>query len=305
MRYHVVHETLCAYTIAVPFAQHVLHLTPRTLPWQACLAHAIAATPVPSESIERPDYFGNPTRYAVFSSPHDVLSVRAESTVEVDRPSAADALSRSPTWETVAEALRALVPSASLEAAEFVFPSPHVALRPDLLQYAAWSFAPGRPLLEAAFDLSHRIHEDFEFDPTATSIATPLDEVMAHRRGVCQDFAHLMIGCLRALGFAARYVSGYILTTPPPGRERLVGADASHAWVSVFSPGIGWVDFDPTNDRLVGNEHVTLGWGRDFGDVTPMRGVILGGGEQRVEVRVTVAPEAEEIVAAASPADAV
>jgi transglutaminase-like putative cysteine protease len=304
MRYHVHHETICAYASPVLLAQHVLHLSPRDLPWQSCDAHRIESEPQASEEIERLDYFGNTTRHLVFSSPHESLTVRAQSTVEVRSRGGSEQVSDSPSWEEASEMLRALPPAGPLEAAEFVFASEHVGLRPELAQYAAWSFAPGRPLLDAALDLNRRIHEDFEFDPKATSISTPLAEVMARRRGVCQDFAHLMIGGLRALGFAARYVSGYVLTVPPAGHARLVGADASHAWVSVFCPQVGWVDFDPTNDCVVDDEHVTLGWGRDFGDVTPMRGVILGGGDQRLAVRVTVAPEgeAEELARAGSDA---
>jgi len=196
-------------------------------------------------------------------------------------------------WEAVREQGRA-------HAAEFLHESPHVETWRELAELAAKSLAPGRGVLEAALDLAHRIHRDFEFDRTATSVSTPLREVLKRRRGVCQDFAHLMIGALRANGLPARYVSGYLLTDPPPGRPRLVGADASHAWVSVWCGGAAgdagsvagpWIDLDPTNDCLVDDEHVTLGWGRDFGDVTPMRGVILGGGEQELKVRVTVSPQ--------------
>jgi transglutaminase-like putative cysteine protease len=181
-----------------------------------------------------------------------------------------------------------------LEPAQFLYESPHVELFRDLAAYAEPSFAKGRDMLGAASDLARRIHADFTFDPKATSVSTPLREVLAKRRGVCQDYAHFMAGCLRMLGLPARYVSGYILTAPPPGKPRLVGADASHAWVSVWCGEAGganaWVDVDPTNNMLVGEQHVTLAWGRDFSDVTPMRGVILGGGEQELEVRVTVTP---------------
>ena len=168
--------------------------------------------------------------------------------------------------------------------------SPFVAVRPAFREYAEPSFLPGRPLLEAVADLNERIYREFKYDPHFTTVATPLDEVLSERRGVCQDFAHLAIACLRSLGLAARYVSGYILTVPPPGRPRLVGADASHAWLSVFVPGLGWADFDPTNDLLPDLQHVTLAWGRDFSDISPLRGVILGGGEQKIDVRVTVEP---------------
>jgi transglutaminase-like putative cysteine protease len=174
-----------------------------------------------------------------------------------------------------------------------MFESPQIPTLPALARYAAPSFAPGRPLLEAVLELNQRIHTDFAYDAEATSVATPLAEVLSQKRGVCQDFAHLMIGCLRAQGLAARYVSGYLLTTPPPGKPRLIGADATHAWVSVFVPELGWVDFDPTNDCLPDTDHITVAWGRDFSDVTPVRGVILGSGDQELEVKVTVMPSDE------------
>jgi transglutaminase-like putative cysteine protease len=179
---------------------------------------------------------------------------------------------------------------ALLRASEFLYDSPHVRVVPAVRDYAQASFGAGRSVLQVALDLNRRIHQEFVFDPRATSVSTPVETVLSERRGVCQDFAHLMVACLRAGGLAARYVSGYILTEPPPGQPRLVGADASHAWVSVYCPMQGWVDLDPTNNLTVGDAHVTLAWGRDFGDVTPMRGVILGGGEQEIEVRVTVHP---------------
>ena len=189
---------------------------------------------------------------------------------------------------------RRSIAAAPAEPAQFLFESPHVEFFRELADYAARSFVRGRPVFEAILDLTRRIHAEFAFDPKATSLSTPLREVLSKRRGVCQDFAHFMTGCLRSQGLAARYVSGYILTSPPPGRPRLVGADASHAWVSAWCGGSqeneGWIEFDPTNDCVVDDEHISLAWGRDFSDVTPMRGVILGGGEQELEVRVTVTP---------------
>ena len=286
----VVHETRYAYARPVLLSQQMLHLTPRVLARQGCSAHRIVIEPEPAELAHAEDYFGNPVTRALFTAPHEALRVRAESEVQVI-PRAADPLAgASSSWESVRERLRSLEAPPLLEPTEFVFESPHVEIFGALAEYAASSFAPGGPLLAGAADLMRRIHADFEFDSTATSVATPLRAVLGQRRGVCQDFAHLMIGALRALGLPARYVSGYILTTPPPGHPRLIGADASHAWVSVYDPVAGWVDFDPTNDCLADDEHVTLGWGRDFGDVTPMRGVILGGGEQTLAVHVTVAP---------------
>lgn len=290
MRLTVVHETHYEYANPVLLSQQLMHLTPRSLLRQSCHAHRIVIEPQPVELKDAQDYFGNPVTRAMFTAPHQALSVRAESQVSVV-PRGADPLAGPSTgWEQVRDRLRSLEAPPLLEPTEFVFESPHVESFAALADYAAPSFAPGRALLEAASDLMRRIHADFEFDDEATSVATPLREVLARRRGVCQDFAHVMIGALRSLGLPARYVSGYILTTPPPGHARLVGADASHAWVSVHDPAAGWVDFDPTNNCLADDEHVTLAWGRDFGDVTPMRGVILGGGEQTLKVHVTVAP---------------
>jgi len=290
MQLSIVHETRYAYTSPVLVSQQLLHLTPRALARQACRAHRIVIEPQPVELSHAEDYFGNPVARALFTAPHQALSVRAESEVSIEARRAVPLAGTSAPWEALRDRLKSLEAPPLLAPAEFVCESPYVEFSTALAEYAMPSFPPGRPLLEGVADLMHRIHADLEFDPAATSVATPLRIVLGQRRGVCQDFAHLMIGALRALGLPARYVSGYILTTPPPGYARLIGADASHAWVSVYDPAAGWVDFDPTNDCLVDDEHVTLGWGRDFGDVTPMRGVILGGGEQTLGVHVTVEP---------------
>ena len=290
MRYDVVHETRYDYESPVALSRQLLHVTPRETAAQARLAHSVEVEPDPSERWRRTDYFGNPTEYLVLAAPHQSLLVRARSTVEVVPCGVGASIRSSPVWESVRDELRHVGPGAPLDAAEFVFESPHVRQTQALTDYAAGSFREGRPLLEATLDLNRRIHEEFEFDAEATTVATPLAAVLEQRRGVCQDFAHLMIGCLRGIGLAARYVSGYILTTAPPDQPRRIGADASHAWVSVLDPQAGWIDFDPTNDCIVDGEHVVLAWGRDFGDVTPLRGVVLGGGEQRLEVRVTMTP---------------
>ena len=293
MNYNVVHETIYRYESPVVLSQQLMHLTPRVLDFQTLDEHRIAIDPAPAETSSRHDYFGNPVTQVTLAAPHAVLTVRAESKVAVSeraRPS------RGGRWEDVRERLRSAAGAGQLEPMQFLYESPHVECFRDLSAYAEPSFAADRDAVDAALDLTRRIHADFTFDPKATSVSTPLREVLAKRRGVCQDYAHFMIGCLRTLGIAARYVSGYILTSPPPGKARLVGADASHAWVSVWcgnsggSAG-GWIDLDPTNNCLVGDEHITLAWGRDFSDVTPMRGVILGGGEQKLDVRVTVAPQ--------------
>ncbi|CAN5264288.1 transglutaminase family protein [soil metagenome] len=288
--FHVLHETRVNYQRRVTLSQQFLHLTPRVFSSQNVMAHQIDIDPAPNEVFHRIDYFGNASSGVTISTPHQQLMVAARFTVgllpRLNRALVAESLP----WEVMRDNLRDIDRVSSLEPAQFLFESPHVVCSVDLADYAATSFAPGRPLLDAALDLTERIYKDFEFDDEATTISTPLAEVLKGKRGVCQDFAHLMIGCLRSIGIACRYVSGYILTMPPPGQPRLVGADASHAWVSVFCPGFGWVDFDPTNGCLVQSEHITLGWGRDFSDVTPMRGVVLGGGEQEVKVSVTVSP---------------
>jgi transglutaminase-like putative cysteine protease len=292
MRLSVVHETQYRYSDPVALSQQLLHLTPRVLPWQSCQAYKVTVAPVASEFEERDDYYGNRTALMLLSTPHETLTVRAESEVTVEpRAQAALALPKTP-WESVRARLAAGERPA-VEPAEFLFESQHVERSRELADYAVKSFTARRPILESAIDLARRIHRDFKFDRTATSVSTPLKEVLRDKRGVCQDFAHLMIGCLRMLGLASRYVSGYILTSPPPGRPRLIGADASHAWVSVWcGERAGWVDIDPTNNVLADDSHITLGWGRDFADVTPMRGVILGGGSQQLAVRVTVTPRA-------------
>ena len=290
MRLNVVHETQYTYESPVVLSQQLLHLTPRILDWQVLESHRVDIDPVPGEIGAAMDYFGNPVSNMLLAAPHGSLTVRAESTVCTTRRLGRVEGEAGAPWEEVRERLRGLEGEPLLEPAQFLYESPHIETSRELGAYAAPSFLKGRGVLDAAFDLAHRIHADFTFDPRATSIATPLRDVLKYRRGVCQDFAHLMTGCLRTLGLSARYVSGYILTSPPPGRPRLVGADASHAWVGVYCPLTGWVDMDPTNDCLVDDEHVTLAWGRDFSDVTPMRGVILGGGEQKLAVRVTVSP---------------
>ena len=287
MNYQVLHETLYTYESPVVLSQQLLHLTPRALEFQKLAGHRVTIQPEPTETSARTDYFGNPVTKIMLAAPHSSLTGRAESKVTVAaRATPADGGG----WQELRDRLRGAAGAALLEPMQFLYESPHVECFRDLAAYAEPSFGARRGVVEAALDLTKRIHADFTFDPKATSVSTPLREVLARRRGVCQDYAHFMIGCLRTLGLPARYVSGYILTAPPPGKPRLVGADASHAWVSAYCDTAGWIDLDPTNNMVVGVEHVTLAWGRDFSDVTPMRGVILGGGEQKLEVRVTVTP---------------
>ena len=289
-RYRVVHETRYQYQSMVTLSQQYLHMTPRSFASQQTESHLIWLDPVINEGMDGVDYFGNHTRHVALTVPHDRLLVHAESTVTLRTRHSLAQIAGTLPWESVRDMMGKEKSAATLEACRYLYASPHVYWFPELEAYARKSYTPGRPLLEGALDLTQRIFADFEFDGNATDISTPLERVLHGRRGVCQDFAQLMIGCLRAIGLPARYISGYILTHPAAGKPRLVGADASHAWVSVYCPGLGWVDFDPTNRCLVQHEHITLGWGRDFSDVTPMRGIVLGGGPQVLDVQVTVTP---------------
>lgn len=289
-RYHVLHETRYRYAFPVALSQQLLHLTPRSFQFQQCEQHELRLSPAPHESLDSLDFFGNHTRYLAIAEPHESLLVTAESTLTLQARPGEELLGNSVAWEVVRDGLRKVGDPTRLEPVKYLYESPHVTVSDELADYARWSFTPGRSVLSSSLDLMQRIHADFKFDAQATDISTPLSELMKLRRGVCQDFAHLMIGCLRSLGIPCRYVSGYLLTIPAPGKPRLVGADASHAWVSVYCPSIGWVDFDPTNRCMVNLEHITLGWGRDFSDVTLLRGVMLGGGAQQLDVSVTVTP---------------
>jgi transglutaminase-like putative cysteine protease len=289
-RYRVQHETRYQYENTVSLSQQYLHMTPREFAFQRTEAHSIIVTPQASDASEGCDYFGNLTRHIAITSPHDSLVVSADSTVALYPRHGQEQLKGSVPWEQVRDLLKQDRSQATLDACRYLYASPHVSISRALADYARNSFMEGRPQLEAAMDLTERIFREFEFDGSATDISTPLDQVLQIRRGVCQDFAQLMIGCLRSIGLAARYMSGYILTHPPPGQPRMIGADASHAWVSIYNPAQGWLDFDPTNRLLVQGEHVTTAWGRDYSDVTPMRGVVLGGGAQTLEVSVTMTP---------------
>ena len=292
MLYTIRHDTEYSYAEPVTQGHNVAHLRPRPAPRQTVHSAELHVSPPPAVTRDRHDYFGNPVTFFTLQQPHREMTVSAVSRVEVHRHDAPAAGASGP-WETVRDELRADVSDAGLDAYQHSFDSPFAAGSAGLADYAAASFPKGRPVLDGAYDLTRRIFRDFKYDPATTTIATPVAEVLRQRSGVCQDFAHLMIACLRSLDLPARYVSGYLRTVPPPGKERLVGADASHAWVGVYGPGVGWVDFDPTNDKLVGEDHITLAWGRDFGDVSPVRGLILGGGAHKVKVSVDVAGEGE------------
>ncbi|HEY5632123.1 MAG TPA: transglutaminase family protein [Burkholderiaceae bacterium] len=290
-RYQVTHETEYHYESSVVHAWQLVHLEPRATVWQRLLEHSLEVEPQPSEIERSLDYFGNPLRRFLVARPHDVLLVRARSLVEVAaRAPASGAVS--PPWEIVCDDAAGGPHARRYELAQYLAPSPFAPLLPGAAEFGRRAFEPGRPWLQALQGLARLIHGEFEFDPVATTVSTPVTTLLENRRGVCQDFAHLMVSALRSLGLPARYVSGYILTTPPPGKPRLVGADASHAWVSAWCPGLGWVDADPTNAKLADLEFVTLAWGRDYRDVPPLRGVVRGGDEQRLDVRVTVEPVA-------------
>ncbi|MGE3957837.1 MAG: transglutaminase domain-containing protein [Vicinamibacterales bacterium] len=290
IRYRIEHETRYEHEGLASTSQHVACLAPRDLPYQKPVCHWLEIDPEPAGRLTRVDYFGNAVDQFAILAPYTVMTVMSRSEVDIlPRTSQVDPAS-SPAWESVRDSLLYRGRRAYPSATEFSYPSPFTPLGPEVRAYAAATFAAGRPLLDAAIELMHRIHEEFAFDPTATSVATPLTRVLADRRGVCQDFAHLQIAVLRAVGLPARYVSGYLLTDPPPGQPRLVGADASHAWVSVWCPAHGWVDLDPTNDVLPTMRHITLAWGRDYGDVSPLRGVVLGGQGHRLHVGVSVYP---------------
>ncbi len=290
-RYNVSHETIYHYGGAVAHSHQLLHLGPRDFERQSCLSRHIDLDPVPSMLRESVDAFGNLETRLEYDLPHERLRVVSRSTVEV-RTLEQCAASDSMPWTTVRDQLRysgRAMPAGPLEAARFRMESTYVKLKHVFADYAASCFAERRPILAGALDLMHKIYEDFTYAPGATHIRTSAVEAFTARRGVCQDFAHIMLACLRSLGLAARYVSGYLRTFPPAGAERNpVGADASHAWVSVFCPPLGWVDLDPTNDVQVAAGHIVVAWGRDFGDVSPLRGIIIGGGRHRLAVRVAV-----------------
>ncbi len=284
-RYTITHVTTYAYTEAVSLCQNVAHLSVRPSDRQRADPSTLAISPEPAVREERTDYFGNPAHHFTIQEPHRQLKVTARHRVTVFPPLPPADFTP---WEAVRDRLPLDHSPAWLDAYQFTFDSRFAAADPKYAAFAADSFTPGRPMVQAASELVHRIHTGFQYDPRATTVSTPVGEVFENRRGVCQDFAHLLLACLRSLGLAARYVSGYLSTVPPPGKPRLVGADATHAWVSVFCGDAGWVDFDPTNDQIPHDRHVLLAWGRDYDDVSPLKGVILGGGKHTVTVSVDV-----------------
>ena len=289
MIYRIVHRTTYKYKYPVSVGNHVACLKPRTLLHHQLARSELRIQPLPATRTERVDYFGNLLCFFTVQEPHKELVVESRSEVIMEG-NATPRPQQSLPWEEAARLLPDDHSPAGLEAYQFGFESPRIRIRPEFASYALQSFTPGRPMLDSLLDLTARIHKDFRFDSKVTNVRTPTEEVFRKRRGVCQDFAHLQIACLRSLNIAARYVSGYLRTYPPPGQPRLVGADASHAWVSAYCPGIGWLDMDPTNNVVPSNGHVTLAWGRDYGDVSPLRGLILGGGGHTLKVAEDMEP---------------
>ena len=288
MKYRVIHTTQYLYSEPVSLCHNEARFAPRTFASQVCQSSQLAIEPRPSALREREDFFGNRVSYFAIQQLHEQLTITATSDVQVHPVDGTPDLSIYGPWDTVREQLQGTTAPDFVEARPFVLESPLVPIAPDFARYAERSFSVGRPLLEAVYNLMQRIHQDFDYVPGFTTVTTPLLTVLKHRRGVCQDFAHLAIACLRAMGLAARYVSGYLETLPPPGKERLVGADASHAWFSIYVPGNGWIDFDPTNNAMPTDRHITVAWGRDYADVVPLKGVIFGGGKHQLFVSVDV-----------------
>jgi transglutaminase-like putative cysteine protease len=288
MKYRVVHTTEYRYSAPVTQCHNVGRLLPRSFARQTCGRADVTIVPPPQDYREHGDFYGNRACYFAIHRPHTTLTVTATSEVQVDPEVAQLNFSQDGPWEEVCRHLKTSKDPIAFDARQYILDSPMVTATRELAQYGKPSFSKGRPVIEAVHDLMQRIHRDFVYDPEFTTLATPLAQVLKHRRGVCQDFAHLAIGCLRAQGLAARYTSGYIETLPPPGKEKLVGADASHAWFSVYVPGTGWLDYDPTNNQMPMERHITVAWGRDYSDVTPLKGVIFGGGKHKLKVSVDV-----------------
>jgi len=287
MKYRVRHVTEYMYSEAVTTSHHELHLRPRETPGQTVDDESLTISPDPALRRDRVDWFGNPATHLAIHSRHTRLAVTSTFVVDIAREPPPD---DDGSWEAARDWVRAGADAEARAALEMALPSSRAIPSAAARAFAEPSFTPGRPLADAARDLTHRIHAEFTYDPAATDVATSVDEVLRGRRGVCQDFAHVQLACLRAFGLAARYVSGYLVTHHAPDEKTLIGADASHAWVSVRLPGGAWLDLDPTNDVVPTDRHIAIAVGRDFGDVTPMRGVLLGGGRHELIVGVDVSP---------------
>ncbi len=289
MIYKIVHRNTYKYKYSVSVGNHVACLIPRSLEHQEVLGSELLIRPTPATLSKRVDYFGNLLCFFTIQELHKELVVEARSEVRVSNEPALPR-PKAPAWEDVVSLLSADHSPEALDARQFAFESPRIRIRPEFAAYALDSFTPGRPMPDALLELTARIFKDFRFDSKVTNVRTPPEEVFRKRRGVCQDFAHVQIACLRSLNLAARYVSGYLRTDPPPGKSRLIGADASLAWVTAYCPGRGWLDVDPTNNVVPSAGHVTLAWGRDYGDVSPLHGLVIGGGSHTLKVGVDMEP---------------
>lgn len=288
MKLHVQHRTAYRYSGPVTLAHNQARLTPRTFETQRCLFTQLQIEPHPTLLVTWSDFFGNPTTYFTMEEPHLDLSITMEAEVELSPQPIKAAAAHDLPWEQAAHWLTSRHDPVTLAATPFLYASPYCKLGAEVERYARKSFSPGRKLYEAVRELTQRIFTDFKYDPQATTINTTTEELFRIGRGVCQDFAHLQIACLRSVGLAARYVSGYLVTRPPPGKPKLIGSDASHAWLSVFFPELGWIDFDPTNNCLPTAEHITLAWGRDYFDIAPIKGLYLGESQSTLSVAVDV-----------------
>ncbi len=293
MKFRICHITAYSYSEPVQLCHNEAWLLPRDTIEQRCEHSLLQITPTPAVYHEYLDYFGNRTVHFALQKSHEKLTISATSEIHVETDYGKYSLANQQSWEDVRSFMTSEGVLSLRDVMPCCYPSPQIMPDAHFRAYALPSFPPRRPFHTAVNDLMERIYRDFTYDPAATHIDTPLVEILKKRRGVCQDFAHLAIACLRSLGLAARYVSGYIETLPPPGQERLIGADASHAWFAVYSPLAGWLAYDPTNNQVQGNQHITVAWGRDFSDVTPLKGVALGGGQHLVSVSVDVARQSE------------
>jgi transglutaminase-like putative cysteine protease len=289
MQYHIHHRTHYTYEESVSYSHHLMKLKPLTCITQQLNSFRLVVTPQPDNSYTLVDYFKNNTAYVCITNPHRELIIDAYSEISLSKLPTPN-LDFSPLWEGVASQLSNPCSDQDLRASEFSFASSHCPKNPEFADYALESFKPGTPILHATDHLTKRIYNDFKFDKTASNVNTPVSKTFKQRAGVCQDFAHLQIAMLRSLGLAAIYVSGYLRTEPPPGSPRLIGADASHAWVSVYVPQFGWIEFDATNNVIPTTNHIKIAQGRDYDDICPIRGTFYGGGTQRLKVGVTVTP---------------
>ena len=289
IRYRVSHETVYKYTASVDISRQIAHLSPRETSWQKVISHRLIVDPEPGERSEGVDYFGNPYARIMVDTPHDALSVRAESEVIVLPHSPAPGAA-SPPWETALAVPGVWDRTTKLDVEQYRVPSPAVPVLNSTRDYARRNFTDKRPWMDAMLELTQRIRREFKYDTESTNVSTSVEEVLDMRSGVCQDFAHLMLSCLRSLGLPARYVSGYVLNRRRDGKDSNAGADASHAWVASHCPAHGWVAFDPTNGKVADTEFVTLGWGREYHDVSPLRGVVRGAADQQLAVAVSVVP---------------